>query len=251
MLSKPVSWHVEHPYEATIRSVVPTSQYIPEIERCLVEMWVQRQYDYKMYKGKDDSTLFDLELDILAVKRKALEEDMKAEEATFQKLFTRLTELGSPEEASEEDLSDPVSEEEAVKGRRDVVLKGNQPKKNPKLLQKQQAQQAKTLRVSMASSQQKRIDLQAALDETTAKAEAYTRYQKASRFYQKEMCRIALRYKTSEDDTVLIESLHALLEEYHRQLRLDASKEPCRGSEKVCETHFLPFQSTRCCAVKA
>lgn len=252
MLSKDVNWHEDHPYLSTIQAIVPTSRWIPEIERCLLELWVQTHYDYKLYSSKDMSTLFDLDVDLLVVKTKLAEEEFKKEEDHYASVLGKLQALDTPPEVAEESSSSDDQEEMPDvqrNAKQEARIKGAPGVKTvARTLREKKlkdAQQLKALKSSLATSQQKLLELKAHAESLETKQACYTIYQAAAQFYTKAFRAIALSYKASQDDTKLIQDLDALLETYNTKMREGIPKEPCRGSGDTCETHFLPLSAVK------
>jgi hypothetical protein len=253
MLSDDVNWHNDHPYLSTIREVVPTSRWSLDIEKCLLQIWVQKHYDYKLYANKDTSTFFDLDVETLKAKKSLLDEEFKKEEAIYNGILAKLESCGQCVDAQEESSSSEEQEEvpdvHQRNGKQEARIKGGQASKlavnTIKEKKKRDALQAKTLKSSLASSQQKLIEIKTQAETFDAKRDCYIIYQAASHFYQKEMRRIVLSYKNSPDDVKLIQDLDTLLDSYTTKMHQGIPTGSCKGSGDLCEAHFLPLRVTR------
>lgn len=232
MLSKDPNWHEDHPYERYIQHSVPQSRWIPKIERALLQIWEASHYDYKIYKSKDESTFYDLDLDILRGQETALTAEMKKEEKAFEDLAKKLEALQktvvAPEEPSEHESEEHSSEEEV------------KPKKQVSKTSPQQTLKAYTS--SLATSQLKLKGFQERLDQLALKKEAYMRYQTADQYYSKAMRGIVQHYIQTKNDEGLIQDLDAMFEAYDKKMRHGASPRQCSGTD-LCETHYLPLVS--------
>jgi hypothetical protein len=232
MLSKDVNWHDEHPYAHYVQQIVPQSRWILKIERALLQIWEAGHYDYKIYKSKDDSTFFDLDLENLRTQETTLQADIKKEEKAFEDLAKKLEDLQKtiaiPEESSEDDKEEHSSEEE-VKPKKQVS------KKSPH-------QTLKTYKSSLATSQMKLKAFQQRMEELQLKKDAFTHYQVADQYYSKSMRGIVQHYIQTQNETCLIEDLDKMFDVYAKKMRDGSRQAPCSGTD-LCETHYLPLSS--------
>lgn len=243
------NWHISHPYLSLIDTVVPSSKYKLDVEDALFRVCEEEYYDFKSLK-KDTTTytLYDDDLIYSERRKKEIEEEMKVEDERFQSLMKKFQETEAPLLDAEED--DEEEEEEEVE---EEDLKANQKKKkgqqacnrSKKADEQRKIQQAKGIKSSMASSQQKLIDLGNELEVLEKKREYYKHYQYASRGYINGVRKATRDYKETRDVNTLIKNLEDVISYYEMMMRRYVPSDPCTGTGKgrgLCETHLLPLE---------
>jgi hypothetical protein len=249
------NWHIPHPYVSLIDTIVPSSNYTLDIENALLKVYEEEHYDFKSLK-KDTPihTLYDDELLYGKARRKELEEEMKAEGERYESLMKKFQELETPlseseegeEEEEEEEVEDDIKTTQKKK-------KGQQAcKRSQKAEEQRKIQQAKGIKSSMASSQQKLIDLGNEVDILEKKSEYYKHYQYASRCYINGVRKATREYSETKDLPVLIKNLEDVISYYEMMMRRYVPSESCAGKGKgkgkgggLCETHLLPLELHR------
>jgi hypothetical protein len=229
MLSKEVNWHDDHPYERFVQQVVPQSRWSSKIERALLQIWEASHYDYKLYKSKDESTFYDLDLELIQGQESALDTEIKKEEKAFEDLAKKLETLQKTVTEPSDHESEEHSSEEEMKPKKQAS------KKSPQ-------HSLKAYKSSLATSQAKLKGLQEKLEALQQKREAYTRYQAADQYYSKAMRGIVQHYIATQNETSLIQDLDAMFDAYDKKMREGSLQSPCSGTD-FCETHYLPLVS--------
>lgn len=242
-------WHVDHPYLELIERVVPGCPYAEKVEQKLVEVYVEQQNEFKLYKNTTGVTTYDYEIETLTSKKKKLEDEKEKEEERFNKLLDKfkdqaIAESSSGEEKETENEEEDEEEEEEVA----VKQKGKGQKACRRTLKKEE-QRKKALvtgiKSSMASSQGKLMEIGEEIEKLDKMCEYYTHYRNASRNYILACRRIILAYSENKDLETLIRSLADTIAHYEKMMRYFVPSEPCQGHEKgLCETHLLPLYRT-------
>jgi hypothetical protein len=266
------NWHADHVYQPLIHQIVPTSQNKKAIENLLIELYVDEHNDFRLFKNKGVSTIYDDDIDVCKARKKETEEALKREEEAFRKLLEKFQQLEPPEVSSHEQVDEEEDEEEVEvevevnqkgkglassgPGRQGLATPGlatpsqkTQDQKACKRSLKAEEQHkrmlAKGIKSSMASSQQKLMELNDYIQQLDKKAEYYVHYQKASRQYLHSTRDAVHRYIESKDLEVLISEMDSVIGVYERMMRRSVPVEGCKGSKDgLCETHLLPLSLT-------
>jgi len=251
-------WHAPHPYLKLIQTVVPTSSNVEDIENYLTQVYVEEHYDYKLYKNPSKHTVYDHDIDRSEVLKKKVQEEMKRESETLEKLCKKMEELQQFLDGIEgygEALEDDAEEEEEIvqaprqeKGKQPKaqVLSGKEAVKAKKLEEQRQMKLAKSTKSSMATCQQRLLDLQEEAEKHDLLIRLYTGYRNADWYWQTIMKKIVANYSVSKDIETLIRDIDVGLTEYKRMRKRSAPNEPCKGEgEGLCQTHLLPLHTIR------
>jgi hypothetical protein len=241
-------WHNPHPYWALVQKVVPESPFLRQLEESLVEVYVNEHYDYKIYKTPVKETLYDYDILRYQHELKKLEEESKKEKDIFENLCTKLKEFDGVVLSTEHSEKEETEEEEEEivdlpNGKKDVQINngksGKQSKKDLDRQRKQKEATLKTLQSSLATSQQKLIELQATMDDTNKKLLMLEGYKNAALTYTMDKKKIILEYESSQDIEKLIRQMDHLFQEYDRMKRRVAPLMPCKGEgRKICDAHY-------------
>lgn len=240
-------WHNSNPYLNLIEKVLPSCPHALAIEQKLLEVYVQEQNDFKIYKDRTVTTTYDTEIEIAISNKKRLEEEKKKEEERFNKLLEKFKEQGAPESSSEEEKEEKEEEEEEDE---EVVVKhkGKGQQACRRTLKKEEERKrglVNSIKSSMASSQVKLMELGEEIEKLEKICEYYTHYRNASRNYILGVRKAALAYSESKDIATLIKDLAEIIPYYEKMMRRYVPSEPCQGHEKgLCETHMLPLYAT-------
>jgi hypothetical protein len=247
------NWHNPHPYWKYVDHVVPSSSYKFGIENILLSICNDEHYDFKLYKSTSKHTLFDNEIDRYEYLIKKLQEEKKHEEELFEKLCKKMEELQGEVPQTEITTNQEEEEEEEEEEVVDLApqkTKGAQPKakvskESPRTTQanlKHQIMLAKSTKSSMATSQQKLMDITAELDLMESRLNLYREYQKIDLYRSAALRKFVLEYEKQKNLETLIRQLDELLQDYFAMRIRVAPKEPCSGEPKaLCKSHHLPL----------
>ena len=248
----------ERPFEQIIRERTLSNKYAAKIEELLEDISRDEASGFKLYKNTSKQTLYDNDLDTWKAQKKRLEEERKKEEDLFEKYCKKFQELGitGPVEGTGDDDDEEEEEiEELIHEKKEKPIQKNVSGKNTQtqtqtqiqIKAKQAAALAKTLKTSMATSQQKLIDNQKNLEEVEIKIKYYTHYQYAARGYIGAMRKLILLYEREKDKEILRKGLDFILEYTDMLLKRYTSTDNCRGEvNSLCESHYLPlYQENR------
>jgi hypothetical protein len=253
-------WHHPHPYWKLIQSVVPSSNHIEEIEKCLTSIYVEGHYDYKLYKNTTKHTIYDLDISKAEMMKKEVEDSMKRESDSLEKLCKKMEELqkflDGVESDKEEEEEEEEEEEITVKARGLQQEKGKQAQTQPltgketerakKLDLQKKMHLAKSTKTLMANAQQKLFDLQKESEKHDLLIRLYSGYRDSDFYYQSAMKKIVLEYESSQDLEKLIHDIDMFLTEYKKMRKRVAPPIPCQGEGKnLCEAHLLPLGPTK------
>lgn len=247
-----LNWHDDQPFVGIIERTVPSSKFKKAIQDRLLEIWVAEHYDFKVYKDKDVSTLYDNQIYEWKQRKASVELELKKEEETFKKLFEKFQAQNhvevqpqatgdTTEEDEEENGSDTVMETKETVSHKVCKQSRRTIAKNIK----HEIMLAKSIKSSMASSQQTLVDLQKEQDELDEKISSYEAYQAAAQYSIREMKKIALEYEKTKDRDALVKKLDSLLSYRDKMMRRNISPNPCSGEKGLCKTHHLYLTPTR------
>lgn len=247
-------WHNPHPYWKVIETVAPETRYKQKIEDILLGIYVDDHHGKKLYRTPTKHTLYDMDIDRCEFDIKKLEAEMKREEDTLKKLCTKMEELqtfldgtNEEEEEEEEEAEEEVHQiPKQEKGRQPKAISGKEAEKQKKLEEQKNLRLAKSTKSAMATSQEKLIDIQKKCETLETKKFLYTEYRKADWFYQDSMKKIVEKYDKSQDFEMLIQDINKMYGEYEGLKRRVAPKVPCEGEGKdLCKVHYLPLFATK------
>jgi hypothetical protein len=242
-----LNWHDERPFAPLLQKELPASPYHEAIERILGQLWVDEQYDFHLYKKPVGESLYESQVDVWTNSKTRVEEEFKSEEKLFQKLVQKFEEQGAKEEVVEEAPS-TTSEEEVdndITPDTKIQTAGKKPqecKRTLKQKQKHEAMLAKSIKSSMASSQQKLMDLQKEMDTLEVRIAAYQQYASVAKMISVEIRKIVLQYETTHDRSALLQRLHELCAA--EEAILGPMRGKCSGSG-LCSAHYLPLDPAR------
>ena len=223
------NWHAEHVYLSLIERVVPASLYKTTIENLLLELYVDEQNGYRLFTNKNFSTVFDEDIDLCKAKKKEVEEDLEKEDKQFKKLLDKFQELETAEASSDEEGA------KEKKPSKNALKSGEQHKK---IL-------VKGIKSSMASSQQKLMDLNEYIQQLEKKGEHFVYFQKATQQYLRATREAVHRYIETKNLESLIVQMDTVIDQHETMMRRYVPSDPCRGYEGgICETHLLPLITT-------
>ena len=238
------NWHADHVYQPLIHQIVPNSLNKKAIENLLIELYVDEHNDFRLFKNKGVTTIYDDDIDVCKARKKETEEVLKREEEAFRKLLEKFQQLETPESSTEEEKEEEEEEEDEV----EVNRKGKGQKACKRSLKAEEQHKrmlAKGVKSSMASSQQKLMELNEYIQQLDKKAEYYVHYQKASRQYLHSTRDAVQRYIETKDLEVLISEMDSVIGVYEKMMRRSVPVEGCKGSKDgLCETHLLPLSLT-------
>ena len=249
-------WHNPHPYESLIHTILPTTEkaHGEKIERCLIGLYVDEHNGFKNTKSESKHTIYDLELDVLRAKKTKLDQEYKKEEDIFEKICKKFEEMGTTTKVQRSDEPNEESEEE--KEVEDTYVEAPQQKDKPiqkssketlrltKERETRDAVLAKSIKSSMATSQEKLMELQKELAQVEDHQRCYKQYQGAAWYYLGAMKKAVLAYESKKDMEVLIKELDSVLRNYNTFLRSNVPNERCSGDVKgLCEKHYLPMRN--------
>jgi len=247
-----LSWHDDRPFEEIVRKEIPESSYRFKVEDYLMHLWVDEQYDFHLYrKQQTDDTLYDYTIMDWTSELTKAKEEFKKEELLFEKLAKKFEEQGAPSEEVVDEKSNASSGEEEVSNdiAPDTKVKGKVAKECKRSLKKKQAHEAmlaKSIKSSMASSQQKLMDLQKEMDDLETKIAVYENYKQISLEKSRTLHALVRQYSSTQDRVALIRGLETMVSQEDKQLRSRISKEKCSGDlEGLCEKHYLPLSCAR------
>lgn len=237
-------WHADHVYRPLIDKVVPTSENKKAIELALIEIYVAEHYDFKTFRSSGSNTIYDDDIEICKAVKKETEDALKREEETFRKLLEKFQQLETPEPLKEEE-----GEEEEEEDLVEVNRKGKGQKMCKRSLKAEEQHKqmlAKGAKSSMASSQQKLMELNEYIQQLDKKAEYFTHYQKAARYYQRSMKATVESYASTKDVDALIKELDSLISYYEMMMRRNVPDDSCDGVVPgLCTTHLLPLHAVK------
>jgi hypothetical protein len=244
-------WHQSHPYEKSILSVVPSSPFLSEIEDSLMAIYVASHYDYKVYKSASTTSVYDMDIDAWTFRKKTIDEELKKEGESLEKLSKKFAELQTfldptlHDEDEEEEDEEEVPDLHKEKGKQRIVAQVNKTSvKSKKEQEKQMAKQAKITQANMASSQEKLFSLQKEIEDLDRKIECYGQYREASLGFSRMMKRIVTDFEQRQDFPVLIKELADLHAYYDTIRRRYVPAEKCKGHAKgLCDVHHLPLST--------
>jgi hypothetical protein len=154
---------------------------------------------------------------------------------------TKASKKKNPQE-KEDDEDEEEEEEEDLQANQ--KKKGTQKacKRSIKAEELKKIQQAKGLKASMATSQQKMIDLRDEIEALEKKSTYYKHYQYASRCYTNGYRKALREYSETKNVSSLVQSLSHVISYYEMMMRRYVPEDPCCGDEsKLCNTHLLPL----------
>jgi chromosome segregation ATPase len=244
-------WHKSHPYEPLIRKVLPSTPYLSEIEDSLCSVYVAAHNDFKIYKTPTNHTVYDMDIDIWTDRKKKIQEEMKHEEDTLEKLAKKFADVQKfidptlvEEEGEEDEEEDVILPVERGSGKQRLVPQLNKTSvKTKKQEEIRMAKQANLTKANMASCQEKLMSLQKETEEIEKKIDYYGHYRDASLGFSRSMKRLIQSYEQIQDLEALIKELADLHSYYDMMRRRYVPKGTCSGSrEGLCETHLLPLR---------
>lgn len=187
------NWHDESAYMQLLDTIVPNSANKKKLESLLIELYVDENNEYRVFRSKDTTTIYDDEIDLCRTKIKEQEEALEKEDKYFRTLLTKF-------------------------------------------------QQMDSLKSSMASSQQKLIELNDSLQILHKKSRCYLQYQRATREYLFTLRGLVKEYIQSKNLETLIKHMDTAVEVYIRMMQRSVPRESCLSNDgELCETHFLPL----------
>jgi hypothetical protein len=242
-------WHNPNPYLKLIQSVLPSCKYELQVQNALLKVYEDEHYEFRSLKGnRKIETIYDSEIEFLEFRMKQLEQEREKEDQHFKTLLEKFQKMEMSEtplnEEGEEEDDDDDNEKEAEDLQANQKKKGVQKgcKRTLKAEELRKIQQTKGIKSSMASSQQKMIDLRDESDALEKKSQYYKHYQHASRYYICDYRKALREYSQTKDLLVLIKSLSDVISYYELLMRRNVPKEPCCGEEKsFCKVHLLPL----------
>lgn len=246
-------WHNPHPYWKFIHHVVPSSSYTYEIENILLGIHEAEHYNFKLYKSTGKYSLFDDEIQKYEFLIKKLDEDKKREEETFEKLCKKMEELqgveshletpshqGGGDEEEEEDVVDLAPQKE--KGAQPKAKVSKESPRTTKANLQHQIMLAKSTKSSMATIQQKLMDMTLERESFESRLNAYKEYQTIDWQRQVAMRKFVLQYEKDKHLESLVQQIDKMLTDYYAMRIRVASKESCSGEPKeLCKSHHLPL----------
>jgi hypothetical protein len=242
-----MNWHDDRPFEEIVRREIPQSPHCLKVEKSLGGLWVDEQYDFHLYKKPTTDTMYDHQIDLWTSNKTKLEEEYKTEDKLFQKLLEKFQEQGVKEEVEQQEQNTTSEEEVDNDITPDTKIKpgGKKPqecKRTLKEKQKHEAMLAKSIKSSMANSQQKLIDLQQAIEILNKQIDAYKHYASVGLMVSAEMRKLVRQYERTHDRAALIRGLDEVFtveEEF-----LSPHRTKCSGSG-FCSAHYLPLEPAR------
>jgi len=241
------NWHNDHAYVDMIESVIPSTKFLKQIERALYRAYEDEHYEFKSLKSyQKTTTIYDTEIDGAEFQKKQLEEEIEREDKHFTTLLEKFQAMELPESAKEE-LNEEEEEEEEEQ---EDDVKANQKKKkgqqvckrSQKAEEMRKIQQAKGIKSSMATTQQKLIDMRNEVEHLETKIEYYKHYQYASRCYINGVRKATAEYSETRDLKALILNIEKTIEYSEMMMRRYVPKDPCCGEEhNLCKVHLLPL----------
>lgn len=239
-------WHTSNPYLKLIESVLPSSKYGVQIQDALLRVYEDQHFEFRRLKeNRKVETIYDGELEVNEFRIKQLQEEMKKEDQHYQGLLEKFQKTEIHEKTlDEEEEAEEDEEEEEDDTQANQKKKGVQKacKRSLKAEELKKIQQAKGLKSSMATSQQKMIDLRDEVEGLEKKCEYYKHYQYASRCYISGYRKALREYSETKDVTSLIKSLSDIVSYYDKMMRRYVPEEPCCGEDRnLCTTHLLPL----------
>lgn len=251
------NWHVNDPYIALIRSVVPDSNNVLDIQDILLHMYGEEHFNFKRYKNASRETFFSEEIECAIHRIKELEGLMKKESEVLDKLAEKFEEV----EEYLEHTSNDVDEDEDDDGADYVAAptergKGNMikaktkklsPQEEAKILEeKRKIRTARNTKIAMATTQEKLIEYQREIEFLTNRNVAYKHYHEAELGRKFGINKLVLEYEKSGNIQTVIQGLDTLLTYYEMIRRRNISSAKCSGKPKdFCETHYLPLYVTK------
>ena len=240
------NWHNDHAYVDMIESVVPSTKFLKQIERALYRAYEDEHYEFKSVKSYQKvATIYDTEIDGAEFQKKQLEEEIEREDKHFTTLLEKFQAMELPESAKEE-----LNEEEEEEEEEEDDVKANQKKKkgqqvckrSQKAEEVRKIQQAKGIKSSMATTQQKLIDMRNEVEHLETKIEYYKHYQYASRCYINGVRKATAEYSETRDLKALIVNIEKTIEYSEMMMRRYVPKDSCCGEEhNLCKVHLLPL----------
>lgn len=238
------NWHVEHAYQPLIDKIVPNSLHKHAIERVLLEIYVSEHNEFKQFQMNNNNTLYDYDIEMSKQRKKETQEELEKEEKNFQKLMEKFQQMEAPESSTEEEVENEEEEEEIEVNRKGKGQKAC--KRTLKAEEQHKRSLVKGIKASLASSQQKLMDLNEYIQQLDTKIDSFIHYQKASRYYQQTLETVVKSYVKNKDIEKLVKDLDSTIDYYEMMMRRYVSKDPCEGSYPgPCKTHFLPLQAVK------
>jgi hypothetical protein len=244
----------ERPFEQIVRERTLSDKYVSRIEELLEDISIDQASGFKLYKNTSKHTLYDKDLDLWTAQKKKIEEEMKKEEDLFEKYCKKFEELGevaalddSDDDEEEEDYAEELIHEKKEKPlQRNINVKNTQTQRQTQA--KERAALVKTLKTSMATSQQKLIDNQKKIEELDVKIKYYTHYQYATQKYIGAMRNLILLYERNQDKEFLRKGLDFILDYTDMLMKRYVSPKSCTGEiNSLCESHYLPLHLENNC----
>jgi hypothetical protein len=258
------NWHVSCPYEKLILSVLPTTKYVREIEDCLISVYVEEHYDFKKYKTPVKYSIYDTELDRCKDTIQELQDDMKKEEETLNKLTKKFEELecslgrGPSDNDEEEDEEEEDSGDDSIAlskgGKQDAKMSIQVVGKNAKQALREakeeklrKEKQVKATKSNMAVCQEKLVSMQKEIEMLEKKISYYNYYREADLGYQATIKKLIQTYEKDNDVSKLIQGLDDMLTYYHmiRRRYIPTANQGCSGLTGLCESHLLPLKAVK------
>ncbi len=240
-------WHNPNPYVKLIEGILPSSECCQEIQNALLRVYEEEHFEFRSLKGyRKIETIYDNEIDSTEFRMQQLEEDIKKEDQRYKVFLEKFKKMEMPENSleTEDDEEEEEEEEEEDDMQADQKRKGVQKacKRSIKAEEMRKIQLAKGIKSSMASSQQKMIDLGNELELLQKKCEYYKHYQYASRCYISGYRKALREYSETKDVVQLVKNLDDVVSYYRMMMRRYVPNEPCRGEENTdCKVHLLPL----------
>lgn len=246
------NWHADNVYVPIISSVVPNTKHLMKIQDVLYTLYVDEHYSFKNCKNISKSTLYSDEVESAEFRMKQLDEEMKREGDTLEKLAKKFEELEPYLEHSsnyndEDDEDDDDGNYVAQPKERGAKLQTKGKKMTPQeaakiLEEKRKTQQAKNTKSAMATSQEKLMTLQSEIEMLEKKIEYYRHYHSAQYGRQCHLKRLVLAYEKDMNLEALIKGLDDMTDYYEMIRRRYVPSGPCKGEYKeLCQTHLLPL----------
>lgn len=242
-------WHNPHPFLDFIDNVIPSSTHALQIENALLRICEDEHYDFKSLKSyQKATTIYDTEIDVAEFHKKELEQDMEKEDKHYTNLLEKFQAMELPESAKDQLEENEEEEEEDDEEKED--MKANQKKKkgqqvckrSQKAEEQRKIQQAKGIKSSMASSQQKLIDMRNEVELLEKRVDYYKHYAYASRCYINGVRKATAKYSETKDLRTLIKDLEETIEYSEMMMRRYVPNDPCCGEEHtLCKVHLLPL----------
>jgi hypothetical protein len=242
-------WHNDHAYSKLIESVIPSTKFVKEIERALYRVYDDEHHDFKSATSYQKAiTIYDAEIECDESRKKQLEEEMQKEDKHYMNLLEKFQAMELPESVKDELNEEEEEEEKEKEEENDVKVnqkksKGQQAcKRSLKAEEQRKIQQAKGIKSSMATSQQKLIDMRNEVDLLEKKLEYYRHYQYASSCYINGVRKATREYRETKDLHALIVNLEKTIDYSEMMMRRYVPNDPCCGGENMlCKMHLLPL----------